>query len=85
MLMNRMYRNWKEDPKSVHVSWATYFGGLDKGIPSKDAFRPPPGLSSAVPTPADGSPQLDVEGAKDVTDYLKVSHPNLMSVQVADE
>jgi len=72
VLTNRMYRNWKQDPKSVHVSWATYFGGLDKGIPSKDAFSPPPGLSSSMPVPADGSPQLDVEGNKDVTDYLKV-------------
>jgi hypothetical protein len=25
-----------------------------------------------MPVPADGSPQLDVEGNKDVTDYLKV-------------
>lgn len=58
----------------MHVSWATYFNGLDKGIPSKDAFQPPPGLSGgAVPVPAGGSPTLDVEGSGDVTDYLKVS------------
>lgn len=67
-----MYRSWKEDPKSVHISWATYFGGLDKGIPSKDAFSPAPGMSSSVPEPAMGSPTLDVEGSGDVTDYLKV-------------
>lgn len=71
-LTSRMYRSWKEDPKSVHISWATYFGGMDKGMPSKDAFSPPPGLSGAVPIPADGSPQLDVQGGNDVTDYLKV-------------
>lgn len=68
----RMYKNWKQDPKSVHVSWATYFGGMDKGMSSADAFRPPPSLSTAVPVPADGSPQLNVEGSEDVTDYLKV-------------
>jgi 2-oxoglutarate dehydrogenase complex dehydrogenase (E1) component-like enzyme len=72
-LMNRMYKNWKQDPKSVHVSWATYFGGLDKGMQSKDAFSPPPSLSGSMPVPADGSPQLAVEGDKDVTDYLKVN------------
>jgi hypothetical protein len=27
-----------------------------------------------MPVPADGSPQLAVEGDKDVTDYLKVRH-----------
>ncbi|AFR93179.1 oxoglutarate dehydrogenase (succinyl-transferring), E1 component [Cryptococcus neoformans C23] len=68
-----MYRLWKQDPKSVHVSWQTYFSGLDKGLPSAQAFTPPPGvLSGAVPTPAGGSPKLSVEGSGDVTDYLKV-------------
>ncbi|ORY33742.1 Thiamin diphosphate-binding protein [Naematelia encephala] len=70
-----MYRNWKQDPKSVHVSWAAYFGGLDKGLPSSSAYTPPPGFigaSSGVPTPADGSPKMEVSGGGDVTDYLKV-------------
>ena len=73
-LINRMYKSWKQDPKSVHISWAAYFGGLDKGMQSKDAFSPPPSLSGSMPVPADGSPQLAVEGDKDVTDYLKVRH-----------
>jgi len=73
-LINRMYKSWKQDPKSVHISWAAYFGGLDKGMQSKDAFSPPPSLSGSMPVPADGSPQLAVEGDKDVTDYLKVCH-----------
>lgn len=71
-----MYRHWKQDPKSVHASWATYFSGLDKGIPSSSAFAPPPGFigaASGVPQPADGSPQMDLQGGGDVTDYLKVS------------
>ena len=70
-----MYRYWKEDPKSVHVSWAAYFQGLDKGLPSSSAYTPPPGFIGAagsVPVPAGGSPKMDVRGGGDVTDYLKV-------------
>lgn len=71
-----MYRHWKSDPKSVHVSWATYFEGLDKGLPSSSAYTPPPGYSGAgstVPAAADGSPELQVSGGGEVADYLKVS------------
>jgi 2-oxoglutarate dehydrogenase E1 component len=71
-----MYRYWKEDPKSVHVSWAAYFSGLDKGIPSHKAYTPAPGyLQGGAPLPpaAAGSPKMDVEGGGDVTEYLKVS------------
>nr|XP_018263955.1 oxoglutarate dehydrogenase (succinyl-transferring), E1 component [Kwoniella dejecticola CBS 10117]OBR86113.1 oxoglutarate dehydrogenase (succinyl-transferring), E1 component [Kwoniella dejecticola CBS 10117] len=70
-----MYRLWKQDPKSVHASWAVYFAGLDKGLPSSSAYSPPPGFigaASSVPTAADGSPRMNVEGSGDVTDYLKV-------------
>jgi len=73
-----MYRYWKEDPKSVHVSWATYFSGLDKGLPSSQAFTPPPALSggltvgAAVPSPADGSATMQLGENTEVTDYLKV-------------
>ena len=79
-----MYKNWKQDPKSVHVSWAAYFGGLDKGMQSKDAFSPPPSMSGSIPAPADGSPHLAVEGDKDVTDYLKVNRIALFRVEIAD-
>ncbi|WVQ70209.1 oxoglutarate dehydrogenase (succinyl-transferring), E1 component [Kwoniella botswanensis] len=70
-----MYRLWKQDPKAVHSSWAVYFSGLDKGLPSSSAYTPPPGFigaASSVPTAADGSPKMNVEGSGDVTDYLKV-------------
>ena len=72
-LTSRMYRHWKEDPKSVHVSWAAYFTGLDKGVPSASAFSPAPNFGGdAVPQPADGSPKMDLQGGGEVTDYLKV-------------
>ena len=70
-----MYRHWKEDPKSVHVSWATYFSGLDKGLPSASAFTPPPGFIGGAGSAAltESGPGIDVSGAGDVSDYLKVS------------
>jgi hypothetical protein len=76
-----MYRNWKNDPSSVHVSWATYFNGLDKGMPSPSAYTPPPGFigaASSVPLPTDGSPAMDVKGAGNVTDYLKAYYVNFI-------
>lgn len=66
-----MYRNWKQDPKSVHVSWAAYFQGLDKGMPSSSAFTPPPGFIGAASSSTGQA--LDVQGSGDVTEYLKAS------------
>jgi 2-oxoglutarate dehydrogenase E1 component len=64
-----MYRNWKQDPKSVHVSWDVYFSGLDKGLPSTWAFRPTP---RHLPAPADGAPALHAGGGAELDDHLKV-------------
>jgi 2-oxoglutarate dehydrogenase N-terminus len=66
-----MYRRWREDPSSVHASWDAYFSGLETGLPSSEAFRPPPGLID-VPNPADGVPTLDFRGGRDIGDHLKV-------------
>jgi hypothetical protein len=60
----------------VHKSWATYFKGLDNGLPSEQAFRPPPTAvgSAGVPYAADGAPSLHLgEGGSELTDHLKVS------------
>ena len=67
-----MYRRWCTDSSSVHASWDAYFSGLEKGIPSSQAFQPPPGLID-VPTAADGAPALHVgTGGKELADHLKV-------------
>ena len=40
-----MYKTWKQDPKSVHVSWDVYFTGMDKkGLTSEQAYQPPPSI-----------------------------------------
>jgi 2-oxoglutarate dehydrogenase E1 component len=68
---DEMYRLWKEDPKSVHPSWNIYFSGLDKGLPSHQAFQPPP--STHLPNPADGCPALHVGQGAELDVHLKVS------------
>ena len=69
-----------QDPQSVHVSWQTYFKGLDNGLPSSAAYTPPPayraGLDVAVGShPVDAAPGMSMAGAggSEVTDHLKVS------------
>ncbi|KAG8860883.1 2-oxoglutarate dehydrogenase E1 component [Tulasnella sp. 330] len=67
-----MYKRWREDPKSVHASWDVYFSGLDKGIPSSQAFSQPPSHHIDVPEPAGGAPSLEIKGSNGLTDHLKV-------------
>lgn len=64
-----MYRIWKQDPKSVHASWNTYFSGMEHGLLSAQAFQPPPGL---IAPPADGAPALYAGGGSELDDHLKV-------------
>src|SRR4051812_17646494 len=56
--IDEMYLQWKEDPKSVHVSWQVYFKNMESGdMPIQQAFQPPPtlvpgatgGVGAAVP------------------------------------
>jgi len=65
-----MYRHWRQDPSSVHVSWDAYFSGLDKGL-GPNAFQPPPRF---LPAPADGAPALHASGGAQLDDHLKVSY-----------
>ena len=77
-----MYKAWRQDPQSVHVSWRAYFSGLDGGVAPEHAFQPPPNLFT-VPQPAGGSPSLHVSGQSELTDHLKVrpqSFPSLEKV-----
>src|SRR5882757_1038994 len=53
--VEEMYRHWRGDPNSVHPSWDAYFSGLEKGLPSSEAFCSPP---SVIPAPSDGAPAL---------------------------
>lgn len=53
--IDEMYMQWKQDPKSVHVSWQVYFKNIESGeMPISKAFIPPPSLvpSSSATVPA---------------------------------
>ena len=66
--VEEMYRLWRQDPKSVHVSWDVYFTGMDKkGLSSPQAFQPPPDV-----VPAGGAPALHSAGGGELDDHLKV-------------
>ncbi|PLW37328.1 hypothetical protein PCASD_09642 [Puccinia coronata f. sp. avenae] len=70
--MEEMYRMWRKDPASVHSSWNVYFTGMENGLPSEKAFRPPPGLVS-MPQPAGGAPMLAMSGSGgEVEDHMKI-------------
>lgn len=42
--VEQMFLAWKNDPASVHASWAAYFSALEKGTPPQAAFQAPPSL-----------------------------------------
>lgn len=65
-----MYKKWSQDPSAVHASWDAYFRGLEKGLPSSQAFQPPPVFHADA---AGGVPSFHISGSNDLTDHLKVS------------
>jgi len=72
--IDEMYMQWKQDPKSVHVSWQVYFRNMESGdMPIAQAFQPPPNL---VPGMTGGVARLSgglaLEGGSEVTNHLKV-------------
>ena len=71
--VEEMYRHWREDPKSVHASWDAYFSGMDKGLPSHQAFQPPP---TFLPSPVGGAPTLNAGKGAKLDDHLKVDIPD---------
>lgn len=77
--IEEMYRHWRQDPQSVHVSWNVYFSGMDHGLPSQDAFHPPP---SFLPQPVGGAPTLDAGHGAQLDDHLKVgTNDGLLSIR----
>jgi 2-oxoglutarate dehydrogenase E1 component len=74
--IDEMYMQWKEDPKSVHISWQVYFKNMESGdMPMSQAFTPPPTI---VPSPTGGvagfMPGMGMAAGEgsDVTNHLKV-------------
>jgi len=71
--IEKMYDSWKEDPKSVHVSWNAYFTNLAKGI--SPAFVQPPTLGMAPGSLSSFTAPTGLTtgaSAKDIEDHMKV-------------
>ncbi|KAK6633424.1 hypothetical protein RUM44_004027 [Polyplax serrata] len=47
--LEEMYNAWKENPKSVHVSWDIYFRNAAKGAPPGASYQSPPTLGADKP------------------------------------
>jgi 2-oxoglutarate dehydrogenase E1 component len=43
--LEKMYHSWRQDPKSVHVSWDAYFSNIENGLDSSSSFQTPPTIS----------------------------------------
>ncbi|ODQ68368.1 2-oxoglutarate dehydrogenase E1 component mitochondrial precursor [Nadsonia fulvescens var. elongata DSM 6958] len=70
--IDEMYAAWKEDPKSVHISWQSYFNNMETDMPASHAFQAPPTI---VPVAPGGAPSFvpgQNIGNDNVVDHLKV-------------
>jgi 2-oxoglutarate dehydrogenase E1 component len=67
-----MYDAWRQNPTSVHVSWASYFANLDGGVDPRAAVSVPPSLGGAASTPIAGASAA--AGGAPSSDSLAVSY-----------
>ena len=63
-----MYAAWLQDPKSVHVSWQSYF----KNMGSPTAFMPPPTLMATAGAPG----SLGYDGASVISEAVESDIPS---------
>ncbi|KAI3398166.1 hypothetical protein diail_9788 [Diaporthe ilicicola] len=74
--IDEMYVQYKQDPKSVHVSWQVYFKNIETGnMPISQAFQPPPNLvpsSSAAVTGLAAGAGVGIGEGSDIDNHLKV-------------
>lgn len=74
--IEEMYEAYIRDPQSVHASWRSYFGNVDKGLKPGMAFQTPPSFisSTTINPPSDAASNLSgLTGASpEIIDHLKV-------------
>ena len=44
LYVEQMFKLWKEDKKSVHSSWDSYFTNIENGVDPALAYQAPPNL-----------------------------------------
>ncbi|KAL0138485.1 E1 component [Mucor lusitanicus] len=73
--IEEMYEAWLKDPSSVHLSWQVYFKNMANGVPSGEAYTPPPTI---MPSDSARLPELPVgvatmgESSKKVIEHMKI-------------
>ncbi|KAI9598350.1 putative Oxoglutarate dehydrogenase [Syncephalis fuscata] len=77
--VDEMYRAWRHDPSSVHLSWQTYFKNIAGGAPPGQAYQAPPTLvPGSVVMPAGtaiggaAAVKSATSQSDDIFDHLKV-------------
>lgn len=75
--VEEMYRQWKEDPGTVHASWNAYFLGLKRGLRSQDAVVLPPALDDAslIQAPLTSAQVQNVDSQLKVCPCALITHP----------
>lgn len=75
--LEKMYNSWKQDPKSVHLSWDAYFSNIERGIDSSSAFQTPPTIDENFlidNLTSRGQILASPEGGSSIEESLKVIH-----------
>ncbi|KAG1077778.1 hypothetical protein G6F42_024624 [Rhizopus arrhizus] len=73
--IEEMYEAWLKDPSSVHLSWQVYFKNMANGVPSGEAYTPPPTI---MPSDSARMPELPTgianmgESSKKVIEHMKI-------------
>ncbi|KAG2207543.1 hypothetical protein INT47_004293 [Mucor saturninus] len=70
--IDAMYESWLKDPTSVHVSWQAYFKNMSNGVPSNQAFIPPPTDSARLPEMPGATLPMMNESSKQVIEHMKI-------------
>lgn len=72
--IEEMYEAWRRDPSSVHLSWQVYFKNMQSGVPSSQAYVPPPTLvpSGSARLPSLPSSVVASAGDTEVLDHMKI-------------
>jgi 2-oxoglutarate dehydrogenase E1 component len=77
--VEEMWEAWRSDPKSVHVSWATYFQNVASGSAPGEGWAMPPSIGSSSFYPVPGSAPASSATSPTSEDALS-DHMKLMLV-----
>jgi len=74
LYVEQMYDLWKQDPKSVHSSWQSYFNNLDSGVDPSQAFIAPPSIAGSIGSKTSAATSAKQPSGALVSDSLALSY-----------